>query len=106
MKVLTLAVAVLLALDPLVLSADRYLQSELRQSLRTILTTPHDKLDVSKLIPDELQKVIPKLRHLNMKSRLKLPINEKSVICTSCIVAMEALADLIYIGAGIDKIEK
>jgi len=106
MMVVLRPAGLLLAFFCLAVTSDQLLQNKLKQSLATILTTPHDQIDLAAVIPDELLKITPYLRHLNMKTPVKMPKAVKSVLCNSCVVGMEALADLIYIGASLEKVEK
>jgi len=60
----------------------------------------------SSALSDELNSVVTYMKHLKLKDPVRLPKNVKSTVCSSCILGVETLSDLIYVGSPIKVIEK
>ena len=80
-------------------------QNRLRSSLDLILATPPHLVN-SSFIPEEMNPLMPYMRHLNLKQPKKLSPEAKDLTCDACIVAAEAVIDLFLLGASIEVIEE
>jgi len=49
---------------------------------------------------------MPFFRHLNLKEPKKLPPDARDTLCTACIVGIEALIDIIKLGASVEVVEE
>jgi len=80
-------------------------QIRLRSSLDTLLSTPPHLVN-SSYIPEEMNILLPFMRHLNLKEPKEMSSEARDLTCDACIVGAEAIIDLILIGANIELIEE